>query len=258
MFYGIESQAQEEMLASCLGTLRDLFTDLYAADELIAVRRSLGFLRDERLIDAVAHAASSITDPSMRAQALSKVWRLHVLTWAASCVRELHGDYVECGAFDGFTAAVITAYLDFASDAERTYYLYDTFAGLSERYASEHELLRNEFFRRFPDVYDRCRARFAGMQNVRIVKGVVPDVLEECAPRQIAFLHIDLNCARAERGALDVLFDRVTPGGFVILDDYGRLEFRAQQEMADAFVRARGERILELPTGQGVIMRGRP
>ena len=37
---------------------------------------------------------------------------------------------------------------------------------------------------------------------------------------RIAYLHIDLNQAPAEIAALEVLFDRIVPGGIVILDDY--------------------------------------
>ncbi len=68
-------------------------------------------------------------------------------------------------------------------------------------------------------------ARFAGYANVRVIKGVVPIALEG-APARIAFLHLDMNAAAAETAALDRLFRRIVPGGFGLMDDYGRFEQR--------------------------------
>ena len=83
----------------------------------------------------------------------------------------------------------------------------------------------------------------------------MPDCLAEAAPDAIAFLHIDLNSPGAEIGALDALFDRVVTGGAIVFDDYGWHFFRRQKEAEDAFMAARGHRILELPTGQGLVIK---
>ena len=80
-------------------------------------------------------------------------------------------------------------------------------------------------------------------------------VLGEIAPRHIAFLHVDMNNAEAERSALDVLFDRISPGGIIVFDDYGWSAYRAQKLAADEFMRARNLAVLELPTGQGLVVK---
>jgi len=90
---------------------------------------------------------------------------------------------------------------------------------------------------------------------VRIVKGVVPDVLDNVSPDKIALLHLDINSPAAERGALDRLYDKMPPGGVLVLDDYGWTMFRRQKESADAFLQSRGLTILELPTGQGLAIK---
>ena len=99
------------------------------------------------------------------------------------------------------------------------------------------------------------KARFADLKNVDVIQGSVPEILQEQAPKQIAFLHLDLNNAEAELGALGVLFDRVVPYGVVILDDYGWSHYRAQKDAVDPFFEARGHRVLELPTGQGLVIK---
>ncbi len=53
--------------------------------------------------------------------------------------------------------------------------------------------------------------------------------------------------------ALDCLFDRVTPGGIIILNDYGHGALATRKEAKDVFMALRGQAILELPMGQGLL-----
>ena len=97
--------------------------------------------------------------------------------------------------------------------------------------------------------------RFARYPNVRIVRGAVPMSFEEAVPERVAFLHVDMNSSKSEIAALEVLFDKVSRGGVIVFDDYGWRAYRRQQEAEDVFMRARGQRILELPTGQGLLVK---
>ncbi len=99
------------------------------------------------------------------------------------------------------------------------------------------------------------RARFGAWPNVLVTRGKIPDVLAEVAPRSVAFLHVDMNNADAERGALEVLFDRITPGGMIVFDDYGWNGYAKQELAADEFMGERGLAVLELPTGQGLVVK---
>jgi predicted O-methyltransferase YrrM len=105
-----------------------------------------------------------------------------------------------------------------------------------------------------PDLYREVQARFADMPNVVVTQGKVPDSLTN-APDKIAFLHIDMNNVAAEIGALDTLFDRMVPGGVLIFDDFGWLAYRRQQEAEIAWFAQRGYSILELATGQGMVIK---
>ena len=60
--------------------------------------------------------------------------------------------------------------------------------------------------------------------QVRFVKGWFRDTLH-CAPIQnLALLRLDGDLYESTMDALNGLYDKVVPGGFVIVDDYGDLE----------------------------------
>jgi hypothetical protein len=47
----------------------------------------------------------------------------------------------------------------------------------------------------------------------------------------------------------------MVPGAVLILDDYGWLGYRAQKLAEDPWFEKRGYRVLELPTGQGLLIK---
>ena len=81
------------------------------------------------------------------------------------------------------------------------------------------------------------------------------DVLAQTCPQEIAFLHLDMNVEQAEIGALDALFDKVVPAGFIVLDDFGRSRLPALCVEETAWMKKRGYEVLELPTGQGLVIK---
>jgi hypothetical protein len=146
--------------------------------------------------------------------------------------------------------------------AGRSFFLYDTFAGFSPRYSSAADFpkapqafsrMNAEF--NIPHLYETVRDRFAMKQYVKVIQGVVPEILSDTAPSQIAFLHIDMNSPAPEIGALNVLFHRVSIGGIVVFDDYGWLLHEEQKKVVDHFMAEFGYHVLELPTGQGVVVK---
>jgi O-methyltransferase len=214
---------------------------VFLSDNLMTWGKNLSFLRDKDFMNAsLGNEPTSVK--------LSLVWRQHVLCWAARQCARLAGDYVEAGCYKGFTAKMICDYLGFASHADKTYYLYDAF---------EHavDMAHHAMPEHGEDLHGRVCARFADYPNVRVIKGLVPDSFAQGMPEKIAFMHIDMNNAFAEVAVLDALFDRLLPGGMIIFDDYGWLGYNPQQEAEDAWLSGRPERILELPTGQGLLVK---
>lgn len=105
------------------------------------------------------------------------------------------------------------------------------------------------------DLYHEVVERFSTFGNFEVIRGWVPDSFQIKSPERVSFLHIDMNNVPAEIGALEHLFDRVVPGGIIVLDDYGWNGHEAQAIAEDEFMEKRGYSVLELPTGQGLIFK---
>jgi hypothetical protein len=189
-------------------------------------------------------------------------WRVHVALWAARTALRVDGSFVECGVNAGFISSAIMEKLRW-NTVGRPFYLIDTFTGpvLAQYSRKEADDGRLDFARqaRAAGAYvtdlGRVLANFSEWHTAIVVQGSVPEVLGTIDFGQVAFLHIDMNCALPERAALDFFWDRLSPGAVILFDDYSYYGHDHQREAIDAAARARGIEILSLPTGQGLIIK---
>jgi len=173
-------------------------------------------------------------------------WRRYILACAAYHCVQLPGDFVECGVYLGSGIKTVMDYIG-GPQFPRTFWGYDTFDSnpTSHRFEAQSEGL-----------YEKVCARFADYPQARLIKGLLPDSLEGASPQEISYLHIDLNSAKYEIAVLDALFDRVVPGGIIILDDYEWAgPYREQKIAEDHWFDARRYRVFPLPTGQGIVLK---
>ena len=185
-------------------------------------------------------------------------WIVHIALWAAARVARLPGDFVECGVDTGMMSLAICDWLDFNA-LDKDFWLFDTFRGIpvEQMTPSEREGIAGWHNREaYEECYDQAVANFAPWERCRLVRGMVPETL--ClfpADRQVAYLSIDMNIVAPEIAAIEFFWDRMVPGGMILLDDYGWATHTAQRDAFDAFAARQNIMILTLPTGQGLIMR---
>jgi O-methyltransferase len=228
-------------------------------DRLMTLDKARGFLTPE--FRAALTPANRQTGHNQYTSPDAMAWRLNTLVFAARNALSVPGDFVECGVFHGDMSWLVTEVVPLG-DSGRIFYLFDTFAGFSAKWSSPDDFpdatSHFEFLhKRFspPNLFAEVRDRFAAKPYVRVIQGVVPDVFAEASPDVIAYLHIDMNSPGPEGGALLALFDRVSTGGLIVLDDYGWLPHSEQKKAHDKFMCDRGHDILELPTGQGLVIK---
>lgn len=182
-------------------------------------------------------------------------WRVYIVCWFANHVKHLEGDFVECGVNTGAYAKAIVEYTGF-NQLGKTFHLLDTFDGLVPELVSEAERQAglDKYLGQYKNVYEGVLKTFKN-DKVNIIKGAVPGTLLSCEAKKIAYLSIDMNNAEPEIAAAEYFYDKVVPGGVIILDDYGFPQHINQKIAFDEFARQKGISILSLPTGQGIILK---
>ena len=227
----------------------------YASDNLFTYNR-VPFIQNPLFIEA--YKKGKATDKGRFLKGVDIEWRLHTLCWAARQALTLNGDFVEFGVRTSFFSTTIIDYLKFDKE-DRDFILIDSFSGVIPELLIGDKLSREKpGFKSsvvWDQVYQDVINQFSSMPNVRVVKGVVPEVLPDLNLGKVAFVSMDLNSAIPEKAALEFLWDKLVPGGLIVLDDYGYPGFEEQQKIHDEFAHKHGTCVLCLPTCQGIIIK---
>lgn len=222
----------------------------YATDGLITSNNA-DYIKDTKF--AKAYAAAAATNPW---DGFTLQWRVYIVCWFAQHVKNLEGDFIECGVNTGAYARAVIDYINFNSTG-KVFYLFDTFEGFPDQQITvEEEKLGINYYGgdHYKNVYEQVTETFAPF-NVKIIKGMVPVTLSECKAEKIAYLSIDMNAVAPEIVAVNFFWDKIVPGGVVILDDYGFPMHISQKHAFDKFASDKGLEVLSLPTGQGIIIK---
>jgi hypothetical protein len=186
---------------------------------------------------------------------MTSVERMYAL-WDAVrhvCRRGIPGDIVECGVWRGGSAMVAALTLAQEEDTERRLWLYDTFAGMSEpseRDVTIHGMSARDNWQSIsttPGDPTMAAASLSEVQanmtstgiaenRVEYVKGPVEQTIPSTIPDRIALLRLDTDWYESTRHELEHLWDRVEPGGVLIVDDYGHWA-GARQAVDEFFAR---------------------
>jgi len=160
------------------------------------------------------------------------------------------GDLVECGTWRGGAAILMRGILAARAERGRSVWVVDSFAGLPPP-TGEHETfdLSAEHFPQLAVARERVAENFErfGLLDgrVRFLEGWFKETLPDAPIKRIAVLRLDGDLYESTMIPLTALYDRVSPGGYIIVDDYGALpgcraaidEFRATRGIDDPIVR---------------------
>ncbi|HVM01437.1 MAG TPA: TylF/MycF/NovP-related O-methyltransferase [Acidimicrobiales bacterium] len=237
----------QDLLGKVSGKLALLGPAAYNEDGLATIHAA-PFLDDPLFQEAYAlgHATGSWGELDVR-------WRCYVCCWAAWHAKQLEGDFVECGVNRGGYSRALSHYVDLPSTGKRLYLL-DTFAGLVDRYITDGEKAIGRGNLEYEECYDAVVATFRDLP-AQIIRGPVPDTLPQVDTEKVAYLSIDMNCTPPEVAAMEYFWPKVTPGGVMVHDDYGHPGHEEQRHAMDAFAAGQGLRMLQLPTGQGMLFK---
>lgn len=142
------------------------------------------------------------------------------------------GDFLEAGVCQGGAAIFLRALQVAYDEGDRCTWLADSFAGLP---APQHpqdvahgmdftEPVQPWLAASLEAVQENFRTYDLLSDRVRFLPGWFAETLPAAPVEKLAILRVDGDLYASTRDALDALYDRVSPGGYVVIDDYCAFE----------------------------------
>lgn len=183
---------------------------------------------------------------------------------------DIPGEIVECGVWRGGSMEAMALTLGSLGETSRELHLFDTFEGMppptdedKHRRGDGTTITAADALATSPR--DSKYWAVAGLDDVRAAMdesgyppdmvhyhvGMVEDTIPGEAPGQIAILRLDTDWYTSTKHELETLYDRLSPGGVLMLDDYG--DWEGARKATDEWMEATGERLFLVPMGTGRI-----
>lgn len=137
------------------------------------------------------------------------------------------GDFIETGVWRGGACILMRGILRAYGDTKRTVWVADSFEGLPkpdpEKYAADagdkHHTV-DVLAVSLEQVQDNFRRYGLLDDQVRFLKGWFRDTLPQAPIKKLAILRLDGDMYESTMDGLVNLYHKVSPGGYVIVDDY--------------------------------------
>jgi O-methyltransferase len=220
------------LLMSCL--TRELFLD-----------------QDEPELDPAVRAEGRDWPPTADTM-IGRVRLDHVLWCARTAIDEgVRGDFVECGIWRGGVVALFRAVLAAYGDTVRSVWGADSFAGLPvpdpTRYPADegYDWSGVDALKVGADEVRANIARYGLLDDrVHLLEGWFEDTLPTAPIESLSVLRVDGDLYQSTMDVLRALEPKVSPGGFVIIDDYNGWEpcrkavddYRAEHEITSPLI----------------------
>jgi len=193
-------------------------------------------LLDRGQVDMVRHVPvpaeqrSEGRDWPIAAETMVGMKRLSSLRDCVSTVvrEEVPGDLLEAGTWRGGSAILMRAVLEARGDTGRIVWVADSFQGVPPPNPEKYPADAGDTFWTWDELavpVEQVKANFAkyGLldDRVRFLEGWFKDTLGDAPIEHLAVLRVDGDLYESTLDTLRPLYPKVSPGGFVIVDDYG-------------------------------------
>jgi hypothetical protein len=180
---------------------------------------------------------------------------------------KIPGMIVECGVWRGGSMLAVARTLCQLAVDDRDLYLFDTYEGMTEPTDRDVQIRNKKTAQQRLETEDRDSWVWAvasltdvqeGFQHVsypgerlHFVAGPVEETVPAQAPERISILRLDTDWYASTKHELETLYERLAPGGVLIIDDYGT--WQGSKDAVDEFLATTGEPLLLLRAGHGRI-----
>ena len=158
--------------------------------------------------------------------------RLDNLQFCAQQVLEngVEGDFLEAGVWKGGAAMLMRGILKTYNDNRRSVWLADSFKGLPPP-KPEWEADAGDTLHQYEELaisQERVKAHFVALglldEQVKFIPGWFHETLYTAPVKKLSLLRLDGDMYESTYVSLDALYDKVSIGGYIIVDDYGFIE----------------------------------
>jgi O-methyltransferase len=178
--------------------------------------------------------------------------RCWVLYSLARMALQLPGNIYEAGVYRGGTAIILRHIMAQAAaeGGEKTLRLFDTFAGMPTT-NPDHDVHQSGDF-------DNTDVQ-AVQQNVGVDafiayhQGLIPQTFAGLEDDRLCFAHIDVDIYHSVLDTCAFVYPRLSPGGFLLFDDYGFPTCPGAKQAVDEFFSDKPEDPRVLPTRQAIV-----
>lgn len=177
----------------------------------------------------------------------------HELTSLESMMRDItdhqiEGDFIETGIWKGGHCIFMRAFLKAIGDTNRTVWCADSFQGVPPpTYPQDMglDLYQVPWLAvSLEEVQGNFRRYGLLDEQVRFLKGWFKDTLKNAPLKKLAIIRLDGDLYESTMDSLTTLYDKVSIGGYIIIDDYGAIEacaqavhdFRESRKILDAII----------------------
>ncbi len=183
--------------------------------------------------------------------------RCYILYSLSRQALSLRGEFWECGVYKGGTAAMLSEIIArLGPETSRSIHrlrLFDTFGGMPDTNPERDIHVKGEF----ADTSMEQVQNLIGHNGfVSYHQGFIPQTFKGLERSQIALAHVDVDVYQSVLDCCQFIFPRLTPGGFMVFDDYGFPSCPGARAAVDEYFQATGTYPLVLPTGQALVFKG--
>ncbi|MEV6229246.1 TylF/MycF family methyltransferase [Saccharopolyspora shandongensis] len=141
---------------------------------------------------------------------------------------DVPGDLIETGVWRGGVCIFMRAFLKAHRDHDRVVWVADSFQGIPTTMPESHPADRELALHEYNDVLavpkstveDNFRCYGLLDDQVGFLAGWFRDTLPDAPIERLALLRLDGDLYESTENTLNHLYDKLSPGGFVIVDDY--------------------------------------
>ncbi|MCY7389130.1 MAG: TylF/MycF family methyltransferase [Burkholderiales bacterium] len=161
--------------------------------------------------------------------------------------RKIAGDFIEAGVWRGGLTIFMRAVLEACGETERCVWVADSFEGLpvpdAEKYPLEAAAhagpVMTKSFDHFSCSLDQVKENFSKFHllddRVHFIKGWFKDTLPIAPIQRLAIIRLDGDYFESTMEGLVNLYPKLSPGGFIIIDDYGEDEWTYCRQAVDQY-----------------------